>query len=168
MRRTTSLRLAITGAAAAALLASGGASGAVTAAASGTSSAGAADCEPGSAGPGALARVPDGSGAKEPKLYPDNEAKAYGALPDEPRLPDGSVTIETVFHSISDHALTAAEKARMQTMIEDQMDGPQRLLLRQDRAERRRHARSASSWPTSTGSSTRTGTPSSRARASAT
>src|SRR5688500_4706887 len=99
MRRTTSLRLAITGAAAAALLASGAASGAGSAAASGTSSAGAAECEPGSAGPAAVARVPDGSGAKEPKLYPDSEAKAYGALPDAPRLADGSVTIETVFHS---------------------------------------------------------------------
>ena len=121
MRRTTSLRLAITAAAAAALLASGGASGAVTAAASETSSAGAAECEPGSAGADGLARVPDGSGAKEPKLYPDSEAKAYGALPDEPTLPSGSVTIETVFHSISDHPLSDAEKSRMQVMIEGQM-----------------------------------------------
>ena len=69
-----------------------------------------------------LARVRDGSGAKEPKLFPDNEAKAYGALPDAPRLANGSVTIETVFHSISDHELSAAEKNRFETMIEDQMD----------------------------------------------
>ena len=51
----------------------------------------------------AQGRVPDGSGATEPKLYPDSEAKAYGALPDKPTLPSGSVEVETVFHSISDH-----------------------------------------------------------------
>ena len=119
MRRTTSLRLAIMGATAAALLVSGGASGAVSAAPAKAPSSGTAACEPGDGA--SAARVPDGSSAKEPKLYPDNEANAYGALPDAPRLPNGSVTIETVFHSISDHALTATEKARMQTMIEDQM-----------------------------------------------
>jgi hypothetical protein len=31
------------------------------------------------------------------------------------------VTIDTVFHSVSDHPLTDAEKTRMETMIEDQM-----------------------------------------------
>ena len=51
------------------------------------------------------ARVAEGATAQEPKLYPDNQANAYGVLKDAPRLPDGSVHIETVFHVISDHAL---------------------------------------------------------------
>ena len=73
--------------------------------------------------PGAdLARVRDGSTAQEPALYPDNEAKAYGVLPDAPRLADGSVVVETVFHSISDHELTDAERDRAETMIQAQMD----------------------------------------------
>jgi hypothetical protein len=121
MRRTTSLRLAIVGAAAAAVLASGAASGAVSAAPAGAASPAAAACEPGSVLDTA-ARVADGATAKEPKLHPDNEAKAYGALPDAPYLGNGTVTIETVFHSISDHELTPAEKQRMTTMINDQMD----------------------------------------------
>lgn len=50
------------------------------------------------------------------------DAPAVGYVPDAPRLADGSVTIETVYHSISDHELSAAEKARMTTLIEDQMD----------------------------------------------
>lgn len=67
------------------------------------------------------ARVRDGSTAKEPKLYPDNQANAYGALKDSPRMPNGSVTIPTVFHVISDHALTVAETGRWTRMINDQM-----------------------------------------------
>jgi hypothetical protein len=67
------------------------------------------------------ARVAKGSTAKEPKLYPDNQAKAYGALKDQPRMPNGSVHIRTVFHVISDHTLSAAENTRMQTMIAAQM-----------------------------------------------
>lgn len=50
------------------------------------------------------------------------DAPAVGFIPDSPRLANGSVTIDTVFHSISDHELSAAEKARMTTMIEDQID----------------------------------------------
>jgi hypothetical protein len=119
MRRTTSVRLAVVGAAAAAVLASGAASGAVSAAPADAASAGAAACEPDALG---TARVADGSSAKEPKLYPDNEANAYGALPDAAYLGDGSVTVNTVFHSISDHPLTAAEKLRLTTMIEHQME----------------------------------------------
>ena len=67
------------------------------------------------------ARVRDGSTAKEPKLYPDNQANAYGALKDSPRMPNGSVSIPTVFHVISDHALTVAETERWTRMINDQM-----------------------------------------------
>jgi hypothetical protein len=121
MRRTSSVRLAVVGAAAAAVLATGAASGAVSAAPSGGASAGAAACEPGST-LSTAARVADGATAKEPKLYPDNEAQAYGVLPDAPYLSNGTVEVETVFHSISDHPLTAAEKQRMTTMINDQMD----------------------------------------------
>ena len=60
-------------------------------------------------------------GASEPSLYRDNEPKAYGVLKDAPRLANGSVRIRTVFHVISDHALTAAEKSRSQRMISAQM-----------------------------------------------
>ncbi len=68
------------------------------------------------------ARVADGSSAKEPKLYPDNEAKAYGALRSSPLLDAGSVTIRTVFHVISDDAPTPEDQTRLTTMISDQMD----------------------------------------------
>ena len=120
MRRTTTLRLAILGAAAAAALVSGGTTAAVSAPAA-TSSPAVAECEPGGAGLD-TARVRDGSTAKEPELYPDNEANAYGALKDSKYLGHGTVTIRTVFHSISDAPLTSEEKARMEAMIKNQMD----------------------------------------------
>jgi predicted Zn-dependent protease len=123
MRRTTTLRLALIGTAAAAALVTSGASPAVTAApASGvtTTSAGAVACQPGPAGLD-LARVRDGAAVQEPKLFPDSEAKAYGTLPDAPYLGPGSTTIKTVFHSISNHELTETEKSRMTTLIQDQM-----------------------------------------------
>ena len=80
-----------------------------------THAAGAAgtECDPTSG-----ARVRDGSTAAEPKLYPDNEAKAYGVLKDRPRLKDGSVIIKTVFHVISDSPLVGADRTRMQDIIE--------------------------------------------------
>jgi len=68
------------------------------------------------------ARVINGSGANEPALYPDSQAKQYGVIKDSARLADGSVSISTVFHVISDAPLSAAETARKQTMIADQMD----------------------------------------------
>lgn len=105
-------------AAAAAALVAGGASATVTAAPAAKSSPAAAECQPAAAD---VARVRDGSAAEEPKLFSDQEAKAYGTLPDKPTLPAGSVKVRTVFHSISDHPLTPTEKARFQTMIEDQM-----------------------------------------------
>ena len=67
------------------------------------------------------ARVVKGATAQEPKLYPDNQAKAYGVIKDAPRLPNGSVHIRTVFHVVSDHTLTTAESTRMQTMITAQV-----------------------------------------------
>ncbi len=120
MRRTTSLRLAILATAAAATVATGGAASVSAAPAADRSSAGAAACEPGSAEV-AAARVPDGSRLQEPKLFPDNEAKAYGALRDAPYLGNGSVTIPTVFHIVSDHTLSAAERARFDRLITAQM-----------------------------------------------
>ncbi len=71
-------------------------------------------------GQGVEARVADPH-ANEPKLFPDNEAKAYGALPDAATLPAGSVTVPTVFNFISDHQLTRAERTRWARMISDQM-----------------------------------------------
>ncbi len=117
MRRTTTFRLGILGAALAALLLSGGTVGAVSAAAAKQASPGVAACEPGSA----TARVGDGRVGHEPKLDPGQEANASAAIPDSPYLGNGTVTVPTVFHSISNHALTPAEKARFQKMITDQM-----------------------------------------------
>ncbi|MCU1538862.1 MAG: hypothetical protein JWP82_3213 [Humibacillus sp.] len=67
------------------------------------------------------ARVKAGSTAKEPALYSANEANAYGVIKDAPRMPNGSVHIPTVFHVISDHSLSATEKARWQRLIGAQM-----------------------------------------------
>lgn len=117
MRKTTSLRLAILAATAAALVATGSASSAVSA---GAPSPGAAECAPGSQFSSA-ARVVKGSKANEPALYSKNEANAYGALKDSPRLPNGGVTIPTVFHLVSDHTLTGAEQTRWETLIANQM-----------------------------------------------
>ncbi len=81
----------------------------------------AADCPaPGSTGSSA-ARAAKGATVAEPKLYPDNQANAYGVIKDAPRMANGSVRIPTVFHVVSDHALNAAEQTRMQTMIAAQM-----------------------------------------------
>src|SRR5205085_6374501 len=68
-----------------------------------------------------VARVRAGSTAKEPELYSTNEANAYGVVKDAPRMPDGSVHIPTVFHVVSDHTLSIAEKARWQRLITAQM-----------------------------------------------
>ncbi|MFI5897839.1 zinc metalloprotease [Actinoplanes sp. NPDC051513] len=70
---------------------------------------------------GSGARVAEGATAQEPALYPDNEANAYGVIKDSPRLPNGSVTVPTVFHMISDHPLSAAQTSRFTTMITAQM-----------------------------------------------
>ncbi len=63
-----------------------------------------------------------GATAKEPSLIRDkSEANAYGVLKDYPRAANGSVTIPTVFHVVSDHALSAAETTRWTTMINAQV-----------------------------------------------
>lgn len=70
---------------------------------------------------GAQARVRQGAQASEPALYAANEAKQYGVIKDAPRMPDGSVTIRTIFHVIRATPPTAAERARLTTMIQRQM-----------------------------------------------
>ncbi|WP_377643625.1 zinc metalloprotease [Oryzobacter terrae] len=127
---TGARRLAVVVTAAAAAVALSAAGVATSASASGGSSGAAPwstsalDCTPGGValGSGAgSARVADGATAKEPKLYPDNEAKAYGVLPDAPYLGDGRVTVDTVFHMVSDDGFTPAETARWNTLIANQM-----------------------------------------------
>jgi hypothetical protein len=95
-----------------------GSTGSASAAAA---SEGAAACATDGAGAGSAARVRDGSTAQEPKLYPDNEANAYGVIKDSPRMPNGSVQIPTIFHVISDHTLTTPERTRWESMIAAQM-----------------------------------------------
>lgn len=110
-------------AAAVALAAVGVAAPATASAGSAPSSGSTLDClASGAAGLGGSgARVADGATAKEPKLYPDNEAKAYGALRDSAYLGNGTVTINTVFHMVGEDAFTDAEKARWNTLIAAQM-----------------------------------------------
>ena len=126
---TSTRRLAGTGAILAGVLASTalGATAVSATGASGANGAGAwsvaaLDCGPGDLTLASGARVADGATAVDPKLYPDNEAKAYGTLKDRPRLADGSVTIRTVFHVISDAPLVGADRARVQDMVDAQMD----------------------------------------------
>jgi hypothetical protein len=116
MRMTRTLRRIVSTTAALALVTAGGAAGVGSAAAAVTASAAPAACAPGSA-----ARTAQGATAKEPELYPRNEANAYGVIKDSLRLPNGGVTVPTVFHMISDHALTAAETTRWNTLITAQM-----------------------------------------------
>ena len=104
------------GLAALALLVLTGGSAAPSASALTTASPGAEECTSASG-----ARVRSGSGAQEPKLYPDNEANAYGVIKDRPRLRNGSVTISTIFHVVTDHELTSTERSRFQTLIMNQM-----------------------------------------------
>lgn len=123
MLSRTQARLALLGTATAAAIVVSGATPAVTAAPieSGVSTSSAsAECEE-TGGFANFARVRDGAAAKEPKLFPDNEAKAYGTLPDRATLPAGSVKVRTVFHAISGDEWTAQEKRSMQRMIEAQM-----------------------------------------------
>ncbi len=68
------------------------------------------------------ARAAEGATAKEPKLHRDNEANAYGVLPDAAYLGNGTTTVRTVFHMISDDGFTPAETARWTTLIDNQMD----------------------------------------------
>ncbi|WP_238015137.1 zinc metalloprotease [Dactylosporangium sp. AC04546] len=107
-------------AALATVVAAGGGSSVAGAAGTVHASAGAAACDPGAGGTGG-ARMSEGATAQEPELYSKNEANAYGVIKDSPRLPNGSVTVPTVFHMISDHPFSAAETARWNTLIAAQM-----------------------------------------------
>ena len=120
--RTTVLRKLVIGASVTALTIVAGGSVSPGATWASSDAAAPADCLSPDGESGSAARVRAGvKGAQEPSLYRDNEPKAYGVLKDAPRLADGSVSVRTVFHVISDHNLTAAEKARSQEMISAQM-----------------------------------------------
>ncbi|WP_353953257.1 zinc metalloprotease [Knoellia sp. S7-12] len=81
-----------------------------------------AECDP-AVGATSAARVrDDAKSAKEPLLYNKSEANAYGVIKDSPLMAAGSVTIPTIFHVISKGTLDAAGKARLETMIADQVD----------------------------------------------
>lgn len=76
-----------------------------------------ADC----AVPGSAARVVKGTTAAEPALYQSKDAKKYGVIKSHAMLPPGSVTIETVFHVVTDQQTTAAEQSRYQSLITAQL-----------------------------------------------
>jgi hypothetical protein len=81
-----------------------------------------AGCADAPEGDASAARVKQGAKAQEPALYPSAQADEFAQLPDAATLAPGSVTVDTVFHVISDHALTRKESRRMQEMITAQMD----------------------------------------------
>ncbi|MEV4655015.1 zinc metalloprotease [Micromonospora sp. NPDC049301] len=118
MHRRPIFRLAVLTATAATLLASGGGYAAVAAPVPVPPGVGV--CEPG-ADEHSVARVAEGAAAQEPELYSKNEANAYGVIKDAPRLANGGVTVPTVFHMVSDHALSAAETTRWNNLIAAQM-----------------------------------------------
>ncbi|MFQ6172977.1 zinc metalloprotease [Oryzobacter sp. R7] len=121
--RQVGVGAAVAAAAALALSTAGVASPAAASVEAPATTTSAVDCPPGQVPTGSTsAKVRDDvKGAKEPKLYPDNEANAYGVLPDAPYLGDGAVTVETVFHMIGEDEFTDAEKARWNRLIADQM-----------------------------------------------
>ena len=116
------------GLAALALLVLTGGSAAPSASALSTASPGAEECASDSG-----ARVRSGSGAQEPKLYPDNQAKAYGVIKDQPRLTNGSVTISTIFHVITDHDAHRGRADPAPVLDHQPDEGAERLVLRPDR-----------------------------------
>ena len=123
IRRLVGVSALVAGALATAAVGSGAGVASAGPSTTGTTSAPSAAvvaCAPGAGTPSA-ARVAKGATVAEPKLYPDNQANAYGVLKDAARMANGSVRIPTVFHVVSDHALNAAEQTRMQTMITAQM-----------------------------------------------
>jgi hypothetical protein len=108
------LRLTASGAlAAVALISDLGAAGGPT-----TAAVPEAGCDPAIT---SSARVTRGATASEPELYAAKDAPMYGVLKDAPRMPNGSVRVQTVFHVVSDHGLTSRERDRMSTMISAQV-----------------------------------------------
>jgi hypothetical protein len=68
------------------------------------------------------ARVAKGAKTNEPALYPAAKAGEFAQLADAAQLAPGSVTVETVFHVISDHTLSRQELRRTNAMVEDQVE----------------------------------------------
>lgn len=68
------------------------------------------------------ARAKKGAHAQEPALYKSKDAKKYGVIKDAPYLGDGAVTVETVFHVITEEPLTSAQRADYRNRIDDQVD----------------------------------------------
>lgn len=75
------------------------------------------DCPPANS----AARAKPGAALAEPDVTRGSKANAYGTLKAYPLLAPGSVTIPVIFHSISDHAQSAAEKARTERLISAQL-----------------------------------------------
>lgn len=69
-----------------------------------------------------VARVKQGSAAKEPALYASKDAKKYGLIKDLPTLAPGSVNIRTVFHVITAAEPTPTQQSRLTTMVNAQID----------------------------------------------
>jgi hypothetical protein len=117
MKVADRIRLAALAAAAAALAGSGAMVPAGPGVAAASSTPAVRACLQG----GAQARVRQGAQVSEPALYSPNEAKKYGVIKDFPRMPNGSVTIPTIFHVIRGTTPTPAERSRLTTMIQRQM-----------------------------------------------
>ncbi len=83
--------------------------------------AGAAVCEDPHDHGAADARVKKGAARNEPNAVSATQAAALGNPTVRPSLPAGSVTVDTVFHVISDEPLTRAEKRTRDTQIAAQV-----------------------------------------------
>ncbi|GAB1689175.1 zinc metalloprotease [Krasilnikovia sp. M28-CT-15] len=118
MHRSWTQRLALLTGGAALVAASGAASGTVGATSALAASPAVQACAADASNQARLAR---GSKVQDPERYGSADAKVYEGMKNSKRLPNGSVTVPTVFHMISDHAYSAAEKARWQGMIIAQM-----------------------------------------------
>jgi hypothetical protein len=94
---------------------------AVTPAVAAVASDGAVVCDE-HADDASAARVKKGAKGAEPALYPAKQAGEYAELAEAALLPAGSVTIDTVFHVISDDPLTRGEQRRWERLIDAQMD----------------------------------------------
>ncbi|MEQ6902513.1 zinc metalloprotease [Nocardioides sp. YIM 152588] len=102
--------------AAATVLIGGGTAAAPVAGSAAGASPAVEDCPP------SAARVKAGSKAEEPALYAAKDAKKYGVVKDAPRMANGSVTIETVFHVVSDEKPSDLDRTRLEGMIDAQVD----------------------------------------------
>ncbi len=74
-----------------------------------------------SSGQASGARVKKQGKGQEPALYAASRTDEVAQLADAATLAPGSVDIRTIFHVISDHALSNRESRRMQGMIDAQI-----------------------------------------------